>query len=368
MSELYTASRLKVLRSCLYKHQLRYTLGLRGPETYVMRFGTAAHAALEAYFLAWKAAGNSADPIAAALARQERLVAALTKIEQVTDVAELAKLRVLIIGYHLKWGAQPWEILAVEIEFEYELDGYRIGGKIDAIVRDTTTGLVYVLEHKSTSLDTSAGSSYWSRLALDTQISIYIDGATMLRYEITGCIYDVLVRPGHERKLATPVDKRKYKIGKGCKICGGNLQGKQGIGVVGEKPCAVCKQTGWRIDEHGEPEAPSIYANQRETDETPDELEQRIGDEVADAPNDFFRRVVIVRLDDEIDRMRISLSDTIRMSEVLSAARLAPPNPDACAAFGSLCPYFAICAGQASVADTQRFPRGAAHPELATAA
>ncbi len=358
MSELYTASRLKVLRSCLYKHQLRYTLGLRGPETYVMRFGTAAHAALEAYFLAWKSGASIED----------RLAAALAKLDQVADITERAKLRVLIIGYHLKWGAEPWEILEVEVEFEYVLDGYRIGGKIDAIVRDTTTGLVYVLEHKSTSLDTSAGSTYWARLAVDTQISVYLDGATMLGHEVAGCIYDVLVRPGHERKLATPLDKRKYKLGKGCKICGGNLQGKQGTGLVGEKPCAVCKQSGWRIDEDGRPEAPAIYANQRETDETADELETRIADEVAEAPDDFFRRVVVVRLDDEIDRMRLALVDTIRMSEVLSAARLAPPNPDACAAFGSLCPFFAICAGQASVDDTVRFPRGAVHQELSNAA
>lgn len=357
MSELYTASRLKVLRSCLYKHHLRYTLGLRGPETGVMRFGTAAHAALEAYFLTWKAGACLAD----------RLVAALAALDQVEDVTERAKLRVLIIGYHLKWGGEPWEILAVEVQFEYVLDGYRIGGKIDGIVRDLTTGLVYVLEHKSTSLDTSAGSTYWTKLALDTQISAYIDGATILGHEIAGCIYDVLVRPGHDRKLATPADKRKYKLGKGCKICGGNLQGKQGTGVVVDRPCAVCKASGWRLDEEGQPEAPALYANQRETDETADELEQRIGDDVAAAPDDFFRRVTVVRLDDEIDRLRIALVDTIRMSEVLAAARLAPPNPDSCTAFGSLCPFFDICASRSSVDDQHRWPRGPVHQELANA-
>ncbi|MBA3843625.1 MAG: PD-(D/E)XK nuclease family protein [Actinobacteria bacterium] len=361
MSELYTSSRLKVLRSCVYKHHLRYTLNIRGPETSVMRFGTLAHAALEAYFKAWQGLALTARNGE----HDDRLAAALAVIDTVADKIERAKLRVLIFGYHLKWGAEPWEILAVEIQFEYELDGYRIGGKIDAIVRDLTDGSVWVLEHKSTSMDTSPGSSYWARLAVDTQVSIYIDGATMLGHEIVGCIYDVLQRPGHERKLATPEDKRKYKLGKGCKICGGNLQGKQGTMRVGDRACAVCRATGWRLDENGVPEAPALYSNQRETDETADEYEMRVADEVADAPDEFFRRVKVVRLDGEIDRLRLGLIDTIRMSEVLAAARLAPPNPDSCAAFGSMCSYFPICAGQASADDEIRFPRSAqAHPEL----
>lgn len=145
---LYTPSRLNVLRSCLYKHHLRYTLNLRGPETNVMRFGTAAHAALEAYFLAWKAG-------------TDRLEAAIAVINAVTDDADRAKLLVLIAGYDAKWGQEEWEILAVEVEFVYELDGYHLGGKIDAIVRDLRDGQVYTLEHKSTAQDTSPGSPYW---------------------------------------------------------------------------------------------------------------------------------------------------------------------------------------------------------------
>ena len=352
---LYTSSRLKVLRSCLYKHHLRYVLCLRGPETDAMRFGTIAHSALEAYFKAWQSGGD-------------RLTAALGVVDQVADPAERAKLRVLVVGYHVKWGNAPWEILAVEVEFQYELDGYLIGGKIDAVVRDNETGLVYVLEHKSTSLDTSPGAAYWSRLAVDTQVSIYLDGAAILGHDVAGCIYDVLVRPAHKLQFATPVEDRKYTLGRGCKICGGNLQGKQGRGVVGDHPCAVCKGGGWRLDADGQPEAPRLYAKQRETDETAEELELRIGDEVAEAPDEFFRRVTVVRLDDEVTRMRAALVETIRTSEVLAAARLAPPNPDACTAFGSMCSFFPICAGQASVDDEIRFPRGVAHPELTAAA
>jgi hypothetical protein len=88
---------------------------------------------------------------------------------------------------------------------------------------------VYVLEHKTSSADTSPGSVYWERLALDSQVSIYVDGATMLGHEIAGCIYDVLKRPEHEQKLATPVESRRYTQGKGCAKCGGSAGGKKGI-------------------------------------------------------------------------------------------------------------------------------------------
>jgi hypothetical protein len=218
VSELYTSSRLRVLRDCIARHYYQYVLCVRTPSTPQMAFGTVAHAALEAYFLAWKAGrmeARLADAIAAVNA------SALSPIDR-------TKLQALVVAYHLKWGACEWEILAVEVEFRYVLDGNLIGGKIDALIRDRD-GRVYVLEHKTSSADTSPGSVYWERLALDSQVSIYVDGATMLGHEIAGCIYDVLKRPEHEQKLATPVESRRYTQGKGCAKCGGSAGGKKGI-------------------------------------------------------------------------------------------------------------------------------------------
>ncbi len=362
MSELYTSSRLKVFRQCMHKHWLRYELGLRGPETNAMRFGTLAHAALEAYFRMWQLAGADAQG-----AFDGRLNAALQALRVCVDDVERAKLTTLVTGYHARWGASPWEVIAVEQEFRFDLGGYEIGGKVDAIVRDTTDGRVYVLEHKTTASDATPGSAYWARLALDTQVSIYIDGATVLGYEIAGVIYDVLTRPSHERKLATPDADRKYTVGKGCKICGGSLQGKQGTGKSIADPtadCSVCQGTGWRLAD-GKPEAPKLYANQRAEDETIEAFAERVTSAIADAPDDFYRRGDVQRLDDELVKMRASLLETIKLERLANLVGLRPANPDACASYGSLCPFFPICAGQASADDEIRFPRGPAHPELA---
>ncbi len=65
--QLYTASRLKVLRECLRRHYYRYELGIRGAETDQMRFGTTMHLALEAWYLEWRESGDPEARLAAAL-------------------------------------------------------------------------------------------------------------------------------------------------------------------------------------------------------------------------------------------------------------------------------------------------------------
>lgn len=368
--QLYTSSRLKVLRECLRKHFYQYVLFIRTAETDAMRFGTVTHKALEAYFRAWQRGEMDA-----------RLPAAIQAInDSELHAYDKARVRVLVIAYHTRWGSEPWEIIAVEQEFRYELGEYVIGGKIDALIKDLRDGRVYVLEHKTTKSDASPGSAYWEKLVLDSQISIYTDGATILGHEIAGCIYDVIKRPLHEPKLATPQDARKYTVGKGCKECGGSakpgaVEKGRGYKVVTfvtteHVKCDDCDGTGWKKDKDGKPEAPRLHSNQRESDEALDEFEDRVLDDVAERPDEFLIRNVVVRLDDDLPRMRQALLDTIKLERAthLLFGDSPPVNPDACARYGSICPFFGACSGRSDISDEQRFPRGTAHPELAHAA
>lgn len=373
--QLYTSSRLRVLRQCLRLHFYRYTLGLDGGQSNDMRFGTVAHSALEAYFRAWQTlAGQLTDDMTLGF----RLAAANTVVHD-ADLApfDKAKLRVMLTAYDARWGGEPWEVLAVEQEFRYQLGEYTIVGKIDAIVRDTRDGRVYVLEHKTTGADASLGSAYWERLTIDTQVSIYIDGAAILGYEIAGCVYDVLKRPAHEQKLATPIESREYTKGVGCSGCGGSGGGKKGIvqgrgfyGVafaseVKRVDCGKCAGTGWKLDEKtGKPQAPRLHANQRDVDETVDEFETRLTEAIAEAPDQYLLRGTVVRLEGELEPMRRDLIETIKMERMASLLDVAPRNPDACVKGGRVCSFFEICAGRAT---TNQFPQIGAHPELAAA-
>lgn len=370
MSELYTASRLRVFRQCNRAHLYRYALGIRTPSTPQMSFGTHAHAALEAWYRAWQAG-------------EDRLGAAFAAIDALDGVDEIdrIRLRVLCAAYDARWGAEDWEILGVEIQFRYFLGDIQIGGKIDALIRERATDRVFVVEHKTSTADTSPGAPYWDRLAIDTQVSIYVDGAAFgLDYEIAGCIYDVLKRPQHELKLATPVESRKYTQGKGCSKCGGSAGGKKGIvqgrgyyevvfaSEVKQNPCEGCAGTGWKCDDEGKPQAPRLDARQRDTDETLEEYEERLTTEVAERVDEFLARSVVVRLDSELPKMRQELIDTIEAMRALDSLGIAPPNHDACVHGRDTCAFFAACSGRADINDETVWPRGDAHPELSNAA
>lgn len=352
--DLYTTSRLRVFRECPRKHEFRYVRGYTTAPTPAMLFGTAAHKALEAWYVAWQRG-------------VDRLAAAFAAIDEAIELDEIdrIRLRAIIAAYHTRWGGEDWEIVAVEIEFSYWLGDVHIGGKIDALIRERATDKVFIVEHKTSTADTSPGAPYWQKLTLDSQISIYTDGAKFgLDYDIAGCIYDVLKRPQHEPLAATPEDKRKFTAGKGCKLCGGKLSGVQGSGkssATTDGNCAACKGGGWRLDEDGQPEAPRLYANQRDTDETLDEFADRVTNEIGERVDDFLSRGVIVRLDGELPRMRQELLDTIALMRAADAAGVAPPNHDACARGRDMCGFFTACAGMASIED---FARAPIHQEL----
>lgn len=369
MSNLYTTSRLRVFRECNRKHLYKYVLRIATPQTHAMAFGTHTHGALEAWYRAWQIG-------------DDRLRAALNYIDAIEDIgdSDRVRLRVLAAAYDARWGGEPWEVLGVEVQFRYFLGDVELGGKIDAIIRDLRDGRVYVVEHKTSTADTSAGSPYWDRLAIDTQVSIYVDGAAFgLDYEIAGCIYDVIKRPLHELKLATPEAERKYTQGKGCKTCGGSAKPgavEKGRGykivaftTVEHVPCEDCDETGWKKDKDGTPEAPRLHANQRDTDETIEQFEDRLSSEVGERIDDFLSRGIVVRLDTELPRMRQELLDTIAAMRWSDEQGIAPPNHDACVRGQNQCAFFAACSGRASIDDHHVFPRNDdAHPELASAA
>lgn len=375
--QLYTASRLKVWRDCHRKAYFRYTLMIRTPSTPAMEFGTNVHLALEHWYRAWGL--GQLD---------ERLPVAFKAIDAM-DVSpvERIKLRTIVTAYHARWSSEPWDVLAVEVEFLYYLGDIEIGGKIDAIIRHCITGEIFVVEHKTTRTDTSVGSPYWERLTIDTQVSIYIDGAMMLGHVVAGCIYDVLKRPAHDLLAASSPEKYNpaqgigITKGVGCKDCGGS--GKAGAivpgrgytivnfaSVVENVPCATCKETGWKCDAEGIPQAPRPHKGIRLEDETLEAFEERLLITIADAPDDYLQRGTVVRLESELPRMRQDLLDTVAEMRELERAKLTPsPNPDGCAKGRDLCSFFPVCAGRASLDDESMFPRDVtAHPELATVA
>lgn len=243
------------------------------------------------------------------------------------DEYEAAKVRVLLTGYAARWGdGPPEDFVDAEVEFRASLTNpetgaasrtFVLGGKIDALM------LRRFNELKTTSEDIGPGSIYWRRLTLDPQVSTYYAGAKALGHEVDSCEYDVVRKPALRPLKATPPEARKYT--------------KSG----------------------------QLYATQREVDETPEEYAERCAAAIAAAPEKYFGRGLVVRLEED---EREAAFDVWQLARALREGELAgrhPRNPDACSRYGRTCAYFDVCCRTASIDDPQRFRRAErAHEEL----
>lgn len=307
-------SEMRTFRRCIVEHDIAYRRKVRPRlRAEALRFGTLVHAGLEAW---WSTV--SRDAALEALRRSE------------SDPFELVKAEALMIGYHARWEGEPLAVLAVEVQFECDLVNpktgkasktYRLGGKLDAIAQRDDG--VWIVEHKTTSEDVDAGSPYWQRLRLDSQVSTYYRGAQALGYDVRGCIYDVIRKPSRKPYKATPIESRKYKADG------------------------------------------TLYANQRDRDETPDEYRARLLEDIAEKPERYYVRGEVVRTaEDETAGAADAwmIAQSIREAERLGRY---PRNVDACVRYGRTCDYFDACTGTASLADPLRYRvADRAHEEL----
>lgn len=268
-----------------------------------LNFGTAMHKLLEAYW-------NGEEP----------------SFNVVDDPYVQTTLKVLFEAYRVKYSdsdIEQFEFLGSEKEFNIPLMNpetggvsktWTLAGKIDAFAKRRSTGEVVILEHKTTSADIAPGSDYWKKLPIDGQVSGYYVGAKSLGYEVNCCIYDVIRKPSMSPLKATPIENRKYK--------------KDG----------------------------TLYANQRDTDETPEEWGNRLFADIAERPERYFSRVEIVRSENDLAEYLFDMWSVGR--EISDAERLGrfSRNPDNCQRYGA-CEYFDVCTGCANLEDELLFKK-----------
>lgn len=181
---------------------------------------------------------------------------------------------------------EPCEVVAAELHFELPFHGGTLCGDIDAI--GTINGRLVIVERKTTSRPVE---DLLQNLDLDTQVLTYWLGARHLGYDVQSVLYCVQPKPTERPKKATPVEKRKYKKG--------HLN-ESDVYIPGP-----------------------LYANQRTTDETPDEYAARIE---VDPPT--FKEVPV--LHDALARHERETQAQIRLREFQRANALIYRNPQAC--------------------------------------
>ena len=240
-------------------------------------------------------------------------------------------------AYDARWAdaMELYEVLGVEEQFEGPViipatakraRGLRVAGKKDVRVRRRDDSSIWVVEHKTSGSDLSAGSTYWNRLRMDSQVSLYHDSEP----GAAGILYDVIGKPDIRPLKATPVEDRKYT-----------------------KPTKA------------EPE-PRLYANQRAEDETLEEFKVRMAGLVAENPDRYLARAEVVRLESELEASRQDTLETALMIRRAVAKNMHPRNVASCYKFGSgsPCSFVGVCEGREDIHDPALFKVGPIHPEL----
>lgn len=309
---LLTNSAMRTMRRCAREYYHAFVLGYRptGEDAEALRFGSLIHHGLELFYK-----GEDLEVILEA-------VTALA-----IDAFEAARARVMLRGYDALYSRTDVDVLGVEEEFRAPLINpetgaasrtFQLAGKLDLRIRGG------FMEHKTASGDLGPGSTYWKKLTLDSQVSTYYAGCASMGHEVEECVYDVLKKPAQRPYKATPVEDRKYT-----------------------------KKDG------------KLYANQRESDETPEEYELRIAEDMTADPLKYFQRGTVVRLESEIQEAQADAWHQARAIREAETRNVWPRNVDSCERFHRMCAYWPVCSGEASIDDPSLYERvDNLHPEL----
>ena len=117
-----------------------------------------------------------------------------------------------MVQVHLGATDPPLHMVASELVFKLPLRNRRTGrqstlwsweGVIDGIAQ-LDGGRLALVERKTTSRDVSPGADYWLQVMRDQQISQYVMAARIEGWNVTTVLYDVVRRPLHKAKRATP--------------------------------------------------------------------------------------------------------------------------------------------------------------------
>jgi hypothetical protein len=164
-----------------------------------------------------------------------------------------------------------------------------------------------IMEHKTTSEDCGLGSTYWRRLTLDSQIPAYYAGARALGFEPDGILFDVLRKPA----------LRPYDVSA----------------------------------KRSEPESPESYRDRCLAD-------------IAERPEYYYQRGLLVRLEKEEADAAADAWQTAEQIRLSRRTERWPRNTDSCSQYNRMCSYWEACSGEASIDDLLLYERGEPHREL----
>lgn len=190
----FSHSSLATWRRCRYRYYLSYIKNYQSPAGIGQIRGTIGHACLAEWYIT-----NGDDEKALKKASD---LATNMELELGIDLSNDWDEMLLVYNRYFNWARanDNFETIAVEQEYEIDIDGIKLMGFIDGIVN--LRGNTWILEHKfNKRVETT-------HLALDMQVSIYMLAAQKLGYNPSGCMYNI-IRMGDKGLAVTEPVLRK---------------------------------------------------------------------------------------------------------------------------------------------------------------
>lgn len=275
------------------------------------------------------------------------LEAALGAVNEATEGVEdsevlRATLRGLMRGYDARWASEDYSTVSVEEEFHLPIVNPTTGkpsrtftqaGKKDGIAEYNPTGKRYLVEHKTSSEDIEdPDSTYWRRLAIDSQVSCYVLANWQQGTKLDGTLYDVIRKPGIRPKKLSKAERQQ-------------------IVIVGE-------YFGDRVSM-----ASREYVQAKET-ENGELYEARLANETTVNGSRYFQRRIIPRMDSDVLEYA---HDTWETANAIREARNTGHyfrNTGACVQYGSPCEFLGVCSSHDSFDSDKWRHRPNMHEEL----
>lgn len=320
--ELLTHSRQDAFKSCRRKAYYSYEIGLRRiDDAKALRQGSAFHDGVEQL-------GNGRGLAAACDAVRKHYARCPVLFDPLEWDYERETVLRMVCAYDWRWSSDPLVYVSVERQFQLPLINpatgkrsqlFDLAGKIDGIVR-LEDGRLAVKETKLLGDDISLESDLWRRLRMDHQISLYMNAARQLGYDVRTVLYDVARKPSIAPTQVPILDEL------GCKI------------VLNERGARVKTERGqWRQTAD---KAQGFVLQSRMM--TADEWGEKLSADIAERPDFYFGRHEIARLDQDLDEFASELWD---IQQLIRDAQkndrwYRTVNRNTC----PYCPYFSFCA------------------------
>ena len=315
----FTTSMVKCFKQCRKRYEIEYIDELKPIKTpAALQRGTLYHLGLELLLN-----GKTLPEIKEALIDHQKKACAEAGVDFEATPPGLAFL--MVQAFHRESGYTAWKIHAVEKKFEVPTGyGKRLIGKIDVFIEHE--GNHFLIEHKSTTKWNNDGAEYLHNLLWDEQPTNYLFAINQMKKagtitcpEIKGVFYVITEVPKLIPYTATPVEKRKYK--------------RDG----------------------------SLYANQHEEDETPEEYLARCAEWYAERPrvHTHFEYRTGKEIDAQIADLNLTFKDMVEAEKLGTFYR----NPANCSILE--CPYRPKCLENNPDTDVLFIKKTARNEELA---